>query len=103
MRIGHLQEARMKREKIEKRLAMNMMMAEKIEEKRKQDFLDKQAHHDQLRAQHLAQQEQERQLHSQVRKRAVLPGRDLFALILIIHRGWNPFLRRSCCRSSGGT
>ena len=32
----------MRREKIEKRLAMNMMMAEKIEEKRKQDFMEKQ-------------------------------------------------------------
>ena len=32
----------MKREKIEKRLAMNMLMAEKIEEKRKQDFMEKQ-------------------------------------------------------------
>jgi hypothetical protein len=61
----HAEEVRIRREKIEKRLAMNMMMAEKIEEKRKQDFLDKQESFEKARNDHLARQEQERLLNSQ--------------------------------------
>jgi hypothetical protein len=59
------QELRARREKIEKRLAMNMLMAEKIEEKRKQDFMEKQENFERLRHEHLSRQEQERMLHSQ--------------------------------------
>ena len=44
---------------------MNMLMAEKIEEKRKQDFMEKQENFERLRHEHLSRQEQERMLHSQ--------------------------------------
>ena len=49
-----------RREKIEKRIEMNMSMAEKIEEKRKNDFLDKQEHFERARMAHLMQQDQDR-------------------------------------------
>ena len=52
----HEEEMRAKREKIEKRLAMNMMMAEKIEEKRKQDFLQKQENFERIRQEHMSRQ-----------------------------------------------
>lgn len=38
----HAEKLRDKREKIEKRIELNVTMAEQIEEKRKNDFLDKQ-------------------------------------------------------------
>ena len=45
-----------KRAAIEERITRNMKMAQKIEDKRKSDFYAKQAHHDQLREEHLQAQ-----------------------------------------------
>ena len=56
----HAERLREKREKIEKRIEINMNMAEKIEEKRKNDFLDKQEHFERIRTAHLQQQDQDR-------------------------------------------
>jgi hypothetical protein len=50
------------REKIEKRIELNMSMAEEIEEKRKNEFLDKQEHFERLRVAHVQQLEQDRYL-----------------------------------------
>mmetsp|Transcript_10784 Transcript_10784/g.10410 ORF Transcript_10784/g.10410 Transcript_10784/m.10410 type:complete len:642 (+) Transcript_10784:246-2171(+) len=61
----HAHTMRAKREKIEKRIELNMSMAEEIEEKRKNEFLDKQEHFERLRVAHLQQLEQDRILHSQ--------------------------------------
>ena len=56
----HAERMKDRREKIEKRIEMNMSMAEKIEEKRKNDFLDKQEHFERARMAHLMQQDQDR-------------------------------------------
>jgi hypothetical protein len=58
-------ELRHKREVIEERISRNMEMAHMIEEKRKEDFLDRQAHFESIRADHIRRQEEERQLHRQ--------------------------------------
>lgn len=59
------EQQRVKRAIVEKRLVENMQMAKMVEEKRKTDFLEKQEHHDKIRALHLQKQEEERQLHAQ--------------------------------------
>ena len=56
----HAERLKERREKIEKRIELNVIMAEKIEEKRKSDFLDKQEHFERTRTAHLAQQGQDR-------------------------------------------
>jgi hypothetical protein len=51
------------REKIEKRIEMNVSMAEEIEEKRKNEFLDKQEHFERIRIAHLQQLDQDRYIY----------------------------------------
>ena len=47
---------------MEERIERNMAMAAKIEEQRKLDFYAKQAHHEELRAEHAVAQERDREL-----------------------------------------
>jgi hypothetical protein len=54
-----------KRAAAEERLRKNFEMAKMVEEKRKNDFLETQRLFEESRNRHLAQLEQERQLHSQ--------------------------------------
>ena len=60
-----MEELLKKRAMVEERLQRNMMISKKVEEKRKNDFLENQAHHEAIRKAHLDQQESERQLHAQ--------------------------------------
>jgi len=59
------EQARIKREMVEKRIEQNMHLAKMMEEKRKNDFLEKSEAFEKIRAEHLRKQEEERQLHAQ--------------------------------------
>ena len=63
--IATAREVQLRRAMAEERISKNMEMARAVEQKRKDDFLAKQAHHDELRKVHLTQQEKERDLHAQ--------------------------------------
>jgi len=67
-----------RRKAIEKRIQRNMKMAQKIEEKRKEDFYAKQEHHEKLRAEHLDAQARDRELHR--RQQELLEQRRLMVL-----------------------
>jgi hypothetical protein len=67
-----------KRKAVEERIARNMKMAAKIEEKRKKEFYEKQKHHEQLRAEHLQAQERDREL--QARQQQLMEQRRLLVL-----------------------
>lgn len=54
-----------RRAMIEKRINENMKLAKMVEEKRKNDFLEKTDHHERLREEALRRQEMERNLHAQ--------------------------------------
>ena len=56
----HADQVRERRSRTEKRIEQNMSMADRMEEKRKTDFLDKQEHFERIRQAHLQQQEQDR-------------------------------------------
>jgi hypothetical protein len=61
----HAEIVRQRRAAIEARLETNFAMAKQVEDKRKNDFLEKQEHHEYLRSIQLTRQEQERRLHYQ--------------------------------------
>ena len=61
----HAEMIKKRRAAIEARLETNFAMAKQVEEKRKNDFLEKQEHHEYLRSIQLSKQEQERRLHYQ--------------------------------------
>ena len=56
----HAERLKERRDKIEKRIETNVNMAEKIEEKRKSDFLEKQEQFERSRSAHMHQQGQDR-------------------------------------------
>ena len=56
----HADQVRERRSRTEKRIEQNMSTADRMEEKRKTDFLDKQEHFERIRQAHLQQQEQDR-------------------------------------------
>lgn len=56
----HAEQVRERRDRVEKRIEMNSNMVERIDEKRKTDFVEKQEHFERIRETHLQQQEQER-------------------------------------------
>jgi hypothetical protein len=56
----HAEQVRERRDRVEKRIEMNMSMVDRIEEKRKIDFMEKQELFERIRQTHLQQQEQER-------------------------------------------
>jgi hypothetical protein len=56
----HAEQVRERRDRVEKRIEMNMSMVDRIEEKRKIDFMEKQELFGRIRQTHLQQQEQER-------------------------------------------
>lgn len=59
------EELRVKRAAIEKRIAANMEMAKLVEQKRKDNFLAKQDHHERIRQEKMLREEEERRLRSQ--------------------------------------
>eukprot|EP01038_Epipyxis_sp_PR26KG_P014118 gene14118-18944_t len=61
----HMEDLRIKREAIEKRIEENMEMAKAMEEKRKTDFMNRQENFEKKREDHMRQQEQERELKAQ--------------------------------------
>lgn len=77
----HAETLRKKREMVEARIEKNMEFAKQIDEKRKNDFLDKQDQFDKIREAHLQKQEEDRELHAQEillqeqRRRMILIGK----------------------------
>ena len=67
-----------RRAAIEERITRNMKMAQKIEDKRKDDFYAKQEHHEQLRREHLGAQARDREL--QARQTELMEQRRLMVL-----------------------
>lgn len=61
----HAENMRKKRAAIEERIEKNVTMASMIEEKKKNDFLERQAFHEKLREEALEKQEEERRLKAQ--------------------------------------
>jgi hypothetical protein len=56
----HAEQIRERRDRVERRIEMNMSMVDRIDEKRKTDFMVKQEHFERIRETHMQQQEQER-------------------------------------------
>lgn len=56
----HAEQIRERRDRVERRIEMNMSMVDRIDEKRKTDFMEKQEHFERIRETHMQQQEQER-------------------------------------------
>jgi len=58
-------EVALRRAQAEERITRNMEMAKAVVQKRTTDFLNKQEHHEKIRAVHLSKQDRERELHAQ--------------------------------------